>query len=84
MRGTIVCGVTDSDEGRVALVVAAELSERLGLRLVLAHVAEGITSSDASGVGSESWSGHGRADGCGAVSRAHSPASSRPRRRSRL
>ena len=54
MRGTIVCCVTDSDEGRVALVVAAELSERLGLRLVLAHVAEGITPSDANGEGSES------------------------------
>lgn len=42
MRGTVVCGVTDTDEGRGALEVAAELSARLGLRLVLAHVAEGI------------------------------------------
>jgi nucleotide-binding universal stress UspA family protein len=40
--GTIVCGVTDSDEGRGALELGVELSERLGLRLVLAHVAEGI------------------------------------------
>jgi nucleotide-binding universal stress UspA family protein len=54
MRGTIVCGVTDSDEGRGALAVAVELSERLGLRLVLAHVAEGIAPLPVNGEGSES------------------------------
>lgn len=54
MRGTIVCAVTDSDEGRGALAVAAELSERLGLRLVLAHVAEGIAPLDINGEGTES------------------------------
>jgi nucleotide-binding universal stress UspA family protein len=53
MRGTIVCGVTDSDEGRGALAVATELSERLGLRLVLAHVADGIAPLDVDGEGSE-------------------------------
>jgi nucleotide-binding universal stress UspA family protein len=42
MRGTIVCGVTDTDDGRNALELAAELSERLDLRLVLAHVADGF------------------------------------------
>ena len=42
MRGTIVCGVTDSDEGHAALELGVELSRRLGLRLVLAHVAEGL------------------------------------------
>ena len=42
MRGTIVCGVTDSDEGHAALGLGVELSQRLGLRLVLAHVAEGL------------------------------------------
>jgi nucleotide-binding universal stress UspA family protein len=42
MRGTVVCGVADSEEGRSAITLAAELSERLGLRLVLAHVADGI------------------------------------------
>jgi len=42
MRGTMVCGVTDTGSGREALMTAVELSERLGLRLVLAHVAEGI------------------------------------------
>jgi nucleotide-binding universal stress UspA family protein len=40
--GTIVCGVSDTDGGRGALKLAVELSERLGLRLVLAHVAEGF------------------------------------------
>jgi nucleotide-binding universal stress UspA family protein len=54
MRGTIVCGVTDSDEGRGALAVAAELSGRLGLRLVLAHVVDGIAPLTVSGEGSES------------------------------
>jgi hypothetical protein len=54
MRGTIVCGVTESDEGRGALEVAAELSERLGLRLVLAHVADGIAPLAVNGEGSES------------------------------
>ena len=49
MRGTIVCGVTDGDEGRAALAVAAELSERLRLRLVLVHVADGIAPSDVNG-----------------------------------
>ena len=54
MRGTVVCGVTDVDEGRGALAVAAELSERLGLRLVLVHVADGIAPLDVSGNGSDS------------------------------
>jgi nucleotide-binding universal stress UspA family protein len=49
MRGTIVCGVTDGDEGRGALALAAELSQRLGLRLVLAHVADGIVPLDLDG-----------------------------------
>jgi nucleotide-binding universal stress UspA family protein len=49
MRGTIVCGVTDGAEGRGALAVAAELSERLGLRLVLVHVADGIGPSEVNG-----------------------------------
>jgi nucleotide-binding universal stress UspA family protein len=44
----------DTEAGRGALVVAAELSERLGLRLVLAHVADGIAPRDVNGDGSES------------------------------
>ena len=54
MPGTIVCGVMDSEAGRGALAVAADLSERLGLRLVLAHVADGITPLEVNGAGSES------------------------------
>jgi nucleotide-binding universal stress UspA family protein len=46
MRGTIVCGVTDTHEGRQALATAVEVSERLGLRLVLAHDAEDIGALD--------------------------------------
>ena len=42
MRGTILCGVNDSEAGRGALDLAAELGDRLGLRLVVAHVADGI------------------------------------------
>jgi nucleotide-binding universal stress UspA family protein len=48
VRGTIVCGVTDSDEGHAALELGVELSQRLGLRLVLAHVAEGRALLDGS------------------------------------
>jgi hypothetical protein len=33
VRGTIVCGVTDGDEGHAALERGVELSQRLGLRL---------------------------------------------------
>jgi nucleotide-binding universal stress UspA family protein len=54
MRGTIVCGVTDTDEGRQALATAVEVGERLGLRLVLAHVAEGIAASNGHVDGGES------------------------------
>lgn len=42
MRGTLVCAVTKSEESAGALALSAELSERLGLRLVLAHVVDGI------------------------------------------
>jgi nucleotide-binding universal stress UspA family protein len=40
MTGTIVCGVTVTDEGRAAAQLAGALGERLGLRLVLAHVVD--------------------------------------------
>ncbi len=49
MRGTILCGVDDSDDGRSALELAAELSDRLDARLVLAHVADGIPPTGANG-----------------------------------
>lgn len=38
MNGSVVCGVDGSRESRTALRVAAGLAERLGLRLVAAHV----------------------------------------------
>jgi nucleotide-binding universal stress UspA family protein len=53
MPGTVVCGVADSDGGRGALALAAELSERLGLRLVLVNVAHGIRMLDGNGRESE-------------------------------
>jgi nucleotide-binding universal stress UspA family protein len=41
VRGTIVCGITGSEDGRRALELAVDLSDRLDLRLVLAHVVDG-------------------------------------------
>ena len=49
MHGTLICGVTDSDDGRGALELALELSERLALRLVLVHVADGIGGANGNG-----------------------------------
>jgi nucleotide-binding universal stress UspA family protein len=63
MRGTIVCGINDTEEGRRALEVAADLSGRLGLRLVLAHVVEGIASHDGDGGGAESVTMKGSREG---------------------
>jgi nucleotide-binding universal stress UspA family protein len=54
MRGTMICGVADNDEGRAAVELGIELSERLGLRLVLAHVAQGFYPHDAAEDGVES------------------------------
>lgn len=42
MRGTLACAVTKGGESAEALALSAELSERLGLRLVLAHAVDGI------------------------------------------
>jgi nucleotide-binding universal stress UspA family protein len=39
--GTVVCGVTESPDGRSAAELAGALGRRLGLRLVLVHVIEG-------------------------------------------
>ena len=56
MHGTMVCSVADTPEARGALELAVELSERLKLRLVLAHVSTGITLADHEGDGGESVS----------------------------
>ena len=42
MTGTIVCGVTETPHGRGAAELAHALGTRLGLRLVLVHVLDGI------------------------------------------
>ena len=44
MRGTIVCGVADSQEGRGAAELASALGKRLGLRLVLVAVVDGVST----------------------------------------
>ena len=49
MQGTILCWVNDTDHGRAALQAAADLSDRLKLRLVLAHVADGGDGASANG-----------------------------------
>jgi nucleotide-binding universal stress UspA family protein len=42
MGGTIVCGVTESPDGRSAAELAQALGARLGLRVVLVYVVDGI------------------------------------------
>jgi nucleotide-binding universal stress UspA family protein len=42
MGGTVVCGVTETPDGRSAADLAHALGTRLGLRLVLVHVLEGV------------------------------------------
>jgi nucleotide-binding universal stress UspA family protein len=42
MSGTIVCGVTDTKDGRAAAQLAGALAERLDVRLVYAHALDGI------------------------------------------
>jgi nucleotide-binding universal stress UspA family protein len=44
MQGTLICAVTDAEESEEAVAVGAELSGRLGLRLVLAHAVDGIAA----------------------------------------
>jgi nucleotide-binding universal stress UspA family protein len=45
MHGTLVCGITDGAESDDAIELGVELSARLGLRLVLAHVVAGIPAT---------------------------------------
>jgi nucleotide-binding universal stress UspA family protein len=63
MQGTVICGVTDTDEGRQALATAVELTERLRLRLVLAHVVEGLGPSNGRANGDESVTMKGDREG---------------------
>ena len=42
MQGTLICAITDGAENNDAVAQATTISERLGLRLVLAHVVDGI------------------------------------------
>ena len=42
MGGTVVCGVTETPDGRSAADLAHALGTRLGLRLVLVHVVDGV------------------------------------------
>lgn len=42
MGGTLVCGVTETPDGRSAAELARALRTRLGLRLVLVHVLDGV------------------------------------------
>jgi nucleotide-binding universal stress UspA family protein len=45
MNTSIVCGVDGSPDAGAALAVAARMARRLGVRLVLAHVAEPVLTS---------------------------------------
>jgi nucleotide-binding universal stress UspA family protein len=45
MGGTVVCGVTGTPDGQSAADLAHALGTRLGLRLVLVHVVEGVLLS---------------------------------------
>jgi nucleotide-binding universal stress UspA family protein len=42
MRGTLVCGLTDGEDAAGTVELAVELTQRLGMRLVLAHVVQGF------------------------------------------
>ncbi len=46
MQGTIVCGVTPAPEARAGAQLAGALATRLGLRLVLVHVADAHRGED--------------------------------------
>jgi nucleotide-binding universal stress UspA family protein len=54
MAGTVLCGVNESAGARNAARVAAALSKRLELRLVLVNVADAFTMADGSAGNDES------------------------------
>jgi nucleotide-binding universal stress UspA family protein len=49
MEGSIICGVDGSNESRLALRVAAQLSGQLGLGLIVAHVSQAAVFAPAHG-----------------------------------
>jgi nucleotide-binding universal stress UspA family protein len=49
MHGTLICAVTDDAENDDAVAQAVAISERLGLRLVLTHVVDGIVGGNGNG-----------------------------------
>lgn len=58
MGGTIVCGVTDSPDARGAAELARAIGARLGLRLVLVSVVDGLPrGAEESLTGRHWWSG---------------------------
>ncbi|MGH3001776.1 MAG: universal stress protein [Gaiellaceae bacterium] len=61
MSRTILCGVKDSSDGRAAARLAGALSERLGLRLVFAHVVDLPRGSEDSVTGRQKQTGAARA-----------------------
>jgi nucleotide-binding universal stress UspA family protein len=65
MRGTLVCAANENDDGRAALEMAVELSERLGLRLVLAYARDGIGPVAADADGAESVTMKANREGAG-------------------
>lgn len=52
MGGTIVCGVTETLDGRNAAELARALGARLGLRLVLVYVVDGVVPGTEEGMSS--------------------------------
>jgi len=52
MGGTIVCGVTETPDGRNAAQLGRALGARLGLRLVLVYVVDGVAPGTEEGMSS--------------------------------
>src|SRR5687768_6136985 len=46
MQGTLLCAVSEGDESADAVELGGQLSERFGMRLVLAHAVDGIEPID--------------------------------------
>ena len=69
MHGTLICAVTDGAENDDAVAQAIAISERLGLRLVLTHVVDGIVGGNGNGNGNGEESFTMKADRTGAEQR---------------